>query len=142
MIIKGYDARLITRARFRLADPARDVDLYGEPLAAPHLVFVTLAECRVWGCVDKTCTRKEKHTHYDPQDAPQHVQLAMAGTWYGFDEWSFSERTGFWGRGVWFANEGRVYKARLTAKDNEPPEDARLRLFARGIIVGKDRILA
>jgi hypothetical protein len=139
VILKGFDARRAGAYRWRQGDPARDLDLYGSPVPSNNIVIVRLDKCRIWDCGDTKCGRSDgQHQHFSAQDAPQAVPLAYAGTWYGFAEWQY-ENTNGWFQRVLFVKDGTVYKARL--HKDEPPESAKIRLFGKGILVGKDRIL-
>lgn len=143
MQLKGFQAKRTGVFRSRPGDPARDLDLYGNPVPTNYAVIVRLDECRIWDCADPACGDLPKwggqHQHYSAKDAPQATPLAYCGTWYGYAEWRMTGNDGWW-RPVLFVKDGDVYKSRFKAE--QPPEHERIRLFGKGIIVGKDQILA
>lgn len=142
MKLKGYNATLVHNCRWRYADPARDLTLEEQPVQSNHVVIVREKDCKFVRCTGKEvegCQRNDVHEHCETKDAPQYIRLNYGGTWYGFEEWTFSPGKKDWYLHVWFVHKGHVYRAERRA--DQPPEFARLRLFRKGIIAGKGREL-
>lgn len=149
MNIRGFDAQRQKSYRWRYGDPARDLTLDGDPVQPNYVVIVRLKQCRIWTCTDSKCGRGEPtHQHYDAREAPQAVRLNYGGTGYGYGEWKQGRTEAFgkkfadecqWYCPVFIVYDGYVYRA--VQRRSEPPESARLRLFGKGILVSKDRVL-
>ena len=78
MFHDGRKMTLCTKYGCRQADPERDVDSRGRPMAANYIVIVNISDCVV-----STDPKTGRQT-YNAQKAPQAFKLAMGGTYYGY----------------------------------------------------------
>jgi len=76
-MVNGRKCRLSKIYLWRQADPARDVDKLGNPVAPNYFVVVRVKDC-------EKVVGEDGVLRYDPANAKQANKLGYGGTYYGY----------------------------------------------------------
>lgn len=104
MWFDGIRFRKVRHLGWRMGDPERDVDDYGEPVSPHYVTIVKIKDCPIE--IDERGRRV-----YNPSSAPQHVALAHSRTNMGYGK--EHKRLGRLCTPVYLVHDGYVYMGTL-----------------------------
>jgi hypothetical protein len=99
MMLKGIQVRLNRTIGFRDSDPARDVDLRGQPVPSNYVAFVRIKDCRLF--------ERDGRRTYDAT-AARSIPVNHGATYYGYGK-RRAHRGGYETIAVYMAHKGFVY---------------------------------